>query len=98
MKKLDYPEWEENREYVRTSILPKLQEIQRDFFGDESLTVQISASCGGCLSVSLFVREDADEPHKITATLHLAFFYTKRANYNKKKYEGILGFIKKHSA
>lgn len=98
MKKLDCSDWEENREYIRLHILPKLQEIQRDFFGDESLTVQISTLCDGCLSVSIFVREDTTEPHKITSLLHLAFFFTKKASYNKKKYEGILGFIKKHSA
>lgn len=98
MNKLDYPEWEESREYLRTSILPKLQEIQRDLFGDENLSMQISLSCGGCLSAYLFAREDEKDKLKITAVAHFCFLYTRNAKYNKKKYEGILGFIKKHSA
>lgn len=37
MKKLENPKLEECRDYLRNTILPKLQEIQRALFGDEFL-------------------------------------------------------------
>lgn len=47
MKKLKYPEWEEKRNYLRNVILPKLQGMQRDLFGDEYLTTNVSVGPNG---------------------------------------------------
>lgn len=42
MKKLENPKWEECRDYLRSKILPRLQEMQRDLFGNEKLIFEIS--------------------------------------------------------
>lgn len=47
MKKLKYPEWEEKRNYLRNTVLPKLQGMQRDLFGDEYLTTNVSVGSNG---------------------------------------------------
>lgn len=47
MKKLKYPEWEEKRNYLRNVILPKLHGMQRDLFGDEYLTTNVSVGPNG---------------------------------------------------
>lgn len=47
MKKLKYPEWEEKRNYLRNVILPKLQGMQRDLFGDEYLATNVSVGPNG---------------------------------------------------
>lgn len=47
MKKLENPKWEERRDYLRNVILPKLQEMQRDLFGDEYLTINVSVGPNG---------------------------------------------------
>ena len=47
MKKLKYPEWEEKRNYLRNTVLPKLQGMQRDLFGDEYLTTNVSVGPNG---------------------------------------------------
>ena len=35
MNKLEKPEWEERREYLKETILPAILEIMKDFFGNE---------------------------------------------------------------
>lgn len=47
MKKLGNPKWEERRDYLRNIILPRLQEMQRDLFGDECLTTNVSVGPNG---------------------------------------------------
>lgn len=47
MKKLEYPKWEECRDYLRNTILPRLQEIQRDTFGDEKLYFGVAVGTNG---------------------------------------------------
>lgn len=92
-----YQSWEENREYIRLHIVPKLQEIQRDMYGSSIFTVQLSTSLNGGISVAVVAREIPDS-RKITATAYFDFFYTRNAKYNNKVLGGISGFIKKHTA
>lgn len=47
MKKLENPEWEELKDYLRNTILPKLQEIQRDLFGNEFCTIEVGIGASG---------------------------------------------------
>ena len=47
MKKLENTKWEEKRNYLRNVILPKLQGMQRDLFGDEYLTINVSVGPNG---------------------------------------------------
>lgn len=47
MKKLLNPRWEEGREYLRSKILPRLHDMQRDLFGDEYLTINVSVGPNG---------------------------------------------------
>lgn len=47
MKKLENSKWEERRDYLRNIILPRLQGIQRDLFGDEYLTANVSVGPNG---------------------------------------------------
>lgn len=47
MKKLENPKWEECRDYLRSKILPRLQEMQRDLFGDDHLTINVSVGPNG---------------------------------------------------
>lgn len=54
MKKLENPKWEESREYLRDTILPSLQEIQRDLFGNEELYFEIDMGRNGEY-VSVFI-------------------------------------------
>ena len=54
MKKLKNPKWEESREYLRDTILPSLQEIQRDLFGNEELYFEIDIGRNGEY-VSVFI-------------------------------------------
>ena len=54
MKKLENPKWEESREYMRDTILPSLQEIQRDLFGNEELYFEIDMGRNGEY-VSVFI-------------------------------------------
>lgn len=47
MKKLENPKLEECRDYLRNFILPRLQEIQRDLFGDEFFTIEVGVGSDG---------------------------------------------------
>ena len=47
MKKLENPKLEERRDYLRNTVLPKLHGMQRDLFGDEYLTINVSVGPNG---------------------------------------------------
>lgn len=47
MKKLENTKLEERRDYLRNTVLPKLQGMQRDLFGDEYLTTNVSVGPNG---------------------------------------------------
>ena len=47
MNKLEKPEWEERREYLKETILPAILEIMKDFFGNEKLYLEMSTQKNG---------------------------------------------------
>ena len=47
MKKLENPKWEDCRYYLRNTILPRLQEIQRDMFGKGKVGLEIDVEPEG---------------------------------------------------
>ena len=47
MKKLENPKWEDCRDYLRDKILPRLQEIQRDMFGNGKVGLEIDVDPEG---------------------------------------------------
>ena len=97
MKKLDFPEWEENREYIRTHIMPKLQELQRDMYGSSEFTTDLATSRDGGVTFGI-VAWKGSGIGEIAASAYFSFYYTRNPKYNEKMYKGIAGFIKKHSA
>ena len=60
MKKLENPKWEECREYLRKEVLPRLQGMQRDFFGNEKLIFEISVGQNGEY-ISVYTNVSADD-------------------------------------
>lgn len=92
MKKLDYPEWETYREYLRTNILPKLHEIQRDTFANGKFSFEIYIEREGYVSVCVYTGS------KETKDLHceqFSFFYTLRPEKLDELYDEVVEYIKK---
>ena len=73
MKKLENPKLEECRDYLRNFILPRLQEIQRDLFGDEFFTIEVGVGPSGrYVTAFASVVIDGEIPDSIS--LHLSVF------------------------
>ena len=64
MKKLENPKWEECRDYLRSNVLPRLQEMQRDLFGNEKLIFEISVGKKGEY-ISVYANVSADDANYI---------------------------------
>ena len=47
MKKLENPKLKKRIDYLRSNVLPRLQGMQRDLFGDEYLTINVSIGPNG---------------------------------------------------
>ena len=60
MNKLENPKWEECRDYLRSNVLPRLQEIQRDLFGNEKLIFEVSVGKKGEY-ISVYTNVSADD-------------------------------------
>ena len=73
MKKLENPKWEECRNYLRNTILPRLQEIQRDLFGDEFFTIEVGVGPSGRY-VTAFASVVIDGEILDSISLHLSVF------------------------
>lgn len=96
MKKLENPKWEERRDYLRNVILPRLQEMQRDIFGNEKLFVTMATGLNGAyISVSVSVFEECD---KIADSFYPKFFFNDSNEQLESEYEKLTDFIKKYSA
>lgn len=94
MKKLEETKWEESREYLRDTILPSLQEIQRDLFGNEELYFEIDIGRNGeyvSVFVNVFGKKDKDNLY-----LCLSCVYSREKIDSD--YDRIVSFIKKYSA
>lgn len=90
MKKLKYPEWEEKRNYLRNTVLPKLQGMQRDLFGDEYLTINVSVGPNGEYVTAYAAIMKCDEM-KDNIFVHLSV-YDSRENIDF-EYGKILNFL-----
>ena len=96
MKKLENPELKKRRDYLRSNILPRLQAMQRDIFGNEKLFVTMATGLNGAyISVSVSVFE---EPDKIADSFYPKFFFNESNEQLESEYEKLTDFIKKYSA
>lgn len=90
-------EFKESVEYIRSTILPKLQEIQRDLTGmlnGVSINVSFDGQNG---SVFSFVSV-TDEYSTITDTCSTNFFFVDSKEELDKKYNELAEFLKKYLA
>ena len=96
MKKLENPKLKKRRDYLRSNVLPRLQEMQRDLFGNEKLFVTMSTGLNGAyISVSVSVFE---EPDKIADSFYPKFFFNDSNEQLESEYEKLTDFIKKYTA
>ena len=96
MNKLKNPKLEERRDYLRNVILPRLQGMQRDIFGNEKLFVTMATGLNGAyISVSVSVFEERD---KIADSFYPKFFFNDSNEQLESEYEKLTDFIKEHSA
>lgn len=87
---------EERKDYLRNVILPRLQEMQRDIFGNEKLFVTMATGLNGAyISVSVSVFEERD---KIADSFYPKFFFNDSNEQLESEYEKLTDFIKKYSA
>ena len=97
MKKLENPKWEDGRYYLRDKILPRLQEIQRDVFGNDKLFVTMSTGLNGAyVSVSVSVFDE--QLDKIADSFYPKFFFNDSNEQLEYEYKRLTDFIKEHSA
>ena len=73
MKKLENPKLEECRDYLRNTILPKLQKIQRALFGDEFFTIEVGVGPSGRY-VTVYASVVIDGESLDSISLHLSVF------------------------
>lgn len=95
MKKLMYPEWEEGRKYLRSDILPRLHEMQRDLFGTEDLLMNMAINRNGehiCANIAIF------EGDEISRSIFVNFFCTNSIEEIESEYTKLTEFIKKYTA
>lgn len=96
MKKLENPKLKERRDYLRNVILPRLQGMQRDVFGNEKLFLTMSTGLNGAyISVSVSVFEECD---KIADSFYPKFFFNDSNEQLESEYEKLTDFIKKYTA
>ena len=95
MKNLKYPEWEEGREYLRSKILPRLHEMQRDLFGNEDLLMSVTINRNGeHIPVNVHIFKDEET----TSFILVNFFCTNSIEEIESEYTKLTDFIKKHTA
>lgn len=94
MKKLENPKWEKSREYLRDTILPSLQEIQRDLFGNEELYFEIDMGRNGEY-VSVFIN---DSGKKDKDNLFLCLSCVDSREEIDSELADLTDFIKEHTA
>lgn len=95
MKKLENPKWEDCRDYLRDKILPRLQEIQRDMFGNGKVGLEIDVDPEGeyivCHAYTIMYG-------KVNKYLHLHLSCVIDREKLEYEYEKLTEFIKKHLA
>lgn len=96
MKKLEKPEWEERREYLKATILPTLLRIMQDFFGNEKIYLEVSTQKNGEFVTAFASVSDRSGKTTDSVYLHMAVFDSVEkidSDYNK-----LAEFLKKYSA
>ena len=95
MKKLENPKWEDCRYYLRNTILPRLQEIQRDMFGNCKVGLEIDVEPEGkyivCHAYTIMYG-------KVNKCLHLHLSCVLDREKMESEYKRLTDFIKEHSA
>ena len=95
MKKLENPKWEERRDYLRNIILPRLQETQRDLFGNEFLTLEVGVGPSGRY-VTAYASVVIDGEILDSVSLHLSVFDGQE--WIESEYMELTEFIKEYLA
>lgn len=95
MKKLENPKLEERRDYLRNVILPRLQGMQRDLFGNEILTLETDIGTDGRF-VTAFSAVIINGVIRDRISLHLCI-YDSREKIDS-DYTKLLNFIVLHMA
>lgn len=96
MKKLENPKLKKRRDYLRSNVLPRLQAMQRDVFGNEKLFITMATGLNGAyISVSVSVFE---EPDKIADSFYPKFFFNDSNEQLESEYEKLIDFIKEYTA
>ena len=95
MNKLENPELEKRRDYLRSNVLPRLQEMQRDLFDNEHLTFDLNVGACG-LFVSAF--SSYILKREVLDSIYLNFSVCDSNEQLESEYEKLTEFIKKYTA
>ena len=95
MKKLENPKWEDCRYYLRNTILPRLQEIQRDMFGKGKVGLEIDVEPEGKYIVC---HAYTSMYGKVNKYLHLHLSCVLDREKLESEYKRLTDFINKYSA
>ena len=95
MKKLENPKLEERRNYLRSNVLPRLQDMQRDLFDNEHLTFDLDVGACG-LFVSAFSSYILNR--EVLDSIYLNFPVYDSNEQLESEYEKLTDFIKKYLA
>ena len=90
-------EYKENVEYIRSTILPQLQEIQRDLAENlpgVSLTVRLDGDTGSMSAHAAVF----DDKCNVTDSCTANFFHVDDREEMDKEYSKLAEFLKKYSA
>ena len=90
MKHYDFPQWKQTRAYVFIEILPKVQEIFRDSFYNEKISISLSLVSGDDLSV--FVAEH-DTDGTIANSEVYAFYSSRNITETKDLYNKLVAHV-----
>ena len=91
MKKLENPKWEDCRYYLRKEVMPRLQGMQRDLFGNEKLIFEISVGKNGEY-ISVYTNVSSDD----SLYLHLSCVDSREEIDSE--LADLTDFIKEHTA
>ena len=96
MKKLEKPEWEKRREYLKATILPAILEIMRDFFGNEKLYLGMSTQKNGEFITAFASVSDKNGKTTDCVSLHMSVYDS--VDEIDRAYNKLAEFLKKYTA
>ena len=95
MKRLEKPEWEERREYLKETILPTLLEIMQDFFGNEKIYLEMSTQKNGEFITAFASVSDKSGETTDSVSLHMSVYDS--VEKIDKDYNQLAEFLKKYA-